>query len=71
MKFYEVNQEDDELQVEITNERESEWCMAVKKSLRTTVADAMLEQIMTVVTAMKSKDGDDAKAAQDKIDKAK
>ena len=45
--------------------------MAVKKSLRTTVADAMLEQIMTVVTAMKSKDGDDAKAAQDKIDKAK
>ena len=26
---------------------------------------------MTVVTAMKSKDGDDAKAAQDKIDKAK
>jgi len=43
LKFYEVNQEDDELQVEVTNERESEWAMAVKKSLRTTVADAMLE----------------------------
>jgi len=26
---------------------------------------------MTVVTAMKSKDGDDAKAAQNKIDQAK
>jgi hypothetical protein len=45
--------------------------MAVKKSLRTTVSDVILEQIMTVVTAMKSKDGDDKKAAEDKANKAK
>lgn len=44
--------------------------MGVKKSLRTTVSDVILEQIMTVVTAMKSKDGDDKKAAEDKARKA-
>lgn len=45
--------------------------MGVKKSLRTVVADAMFNQIMTVVTAMKSKDSDDAAKEKDKIAKAK
>ena len=70
IKFFEINQEDDEIQVEITCEKTGPWVDGVKKALKGPVADKILSTLLSVTKAMKEKDSDDAKVARDKAERA-
>ena len=66
IKFYEFNQEDDELQTEVTCEAEGNWADGVKRALRNEITQKLLDEAMTLIPAMKAKDIDDEKLARAK-----
>ena len=66
LKFYEFNQTDDELSVEITCGSESNFADGVKRTVRTKVAEKMLDEALKLVPAMKEKDIDEEKIASAK-----
>jgi hypothetical protein len=70
LKFFEINQEDDEIQVDITCEKPGPWVDGVKKALKGPVADKILSTILSLSAAMKAKDSDDSKVARDKAERA-
>lgn len=68
LKFYEFNQTDDELSVEVTCEATSQFADGVKRSCRTTVAQKLLDEALKLVPAMKEKDIDEEKLARAKAE---
>lgn len=49
IKIYEFNQEDDELQVDVTCGGEGNWADGVKRAVKTEVSEAILAQALTLI----------------------
>lgn len=66
MKVHEFNQEDDEVNVEITCEKPGDWADRVRKVLRSKFPEKILKEAQSVITAMKNKDIDEQRLAEAK-----
>lgn len=66
--MFEFNQEDDEINVEITCESVGAWVDGVKSAVRKQIPEQLLKVAMKLVPAMKLKDADEAKLAQAKAE---
>ena len=68
LKVFEFNQEDDELQTEVTCEKSNNWADGVKRALRNEVTQRLLEVALKLPAAMKEKDIDEERLAQKKAE---
>jgi activator of HSP90 ATPase len=66
IKLFEFNQEDDELNGEVTCEKPGTWCDNVRRAIRKEVMAALLVEIMKLPAAMKARDVDENKLKADK-----
>ena len=64
LKLHEFNQEDDEIQVEITCEKTGTWADSVKSFLRNKMPAILHKKTSKLTQAMKEKDIDDARLAE-------
>lgn len=64
LKLHEFNQEDDEIQVEITCEKTGMWADGVKSFLRNKMPAILHQKASKLTQAMKEKDIDDARLAE-------
>ena len=64
----EFNQEDDELQTEVTCEKSNPWADGVKKAMRNEVTQRLLDEALKLPAAMKEKDMDEARLAKAKAE---
>lgn len=69
VKFHEVNQDDDELCLEITQEKPTDFVADVKRVINNQGNEALLKCIMTLSKAMKEKDSDDIKVKRDQMER--
>ena len=70
LKLFEFNQEDDELQSEVTCEKSNPWADGVKQALRKQVTQRLLDEALKLPAAMKEKDIDEERLAQKKAEAA-
>lgn len=64
IKFYEFNQEDDEITTELTCEKSDPWADGVKKFMRNQMPKILHQRAMKLIEAMKSQDMDDQRLAE-------
>ena len=64
LKLHEFNQDDDEIQVEITCEKAGTWADGVKSFLRNKMPAILHKTASKLTQAMKEKDIDDARLAE-------
>ena len=65
VKIHEFNQDDDEINMDITQETQSDFVSATKKVLNNEVTEAMLKTFGSLQEAMRLKDADEIKLKQD------
>lgn len=58
MKVHEFNQDDDELSLEVTQEKPGDFVSAVKKILNNEMSELLLKTVMSLGKAMREKDAD-------------
>jgi len=61
MKVHEFNQDDDELSLEVTQEKPGDFVSAVKKILNNEMSEHLLKTVMSLGKAMREKDADENK----------
>lgn len=64
LKLHEFNQDDDEIQIEITCEKTGTWADGVKSFLRNKMPAIIHQKASKLTQAMKEKDIDDARLAE-------
>jgi hypothetical protein len=67
IKLFEFNQEDDEIQTELTCEKSSPWADGVKDFMRKKMPQILLAKAGELITAMKEKDMDDQRLAESQL----
>lgn len=70
IKIHEFNQEDDELQVEVTCGTEGAWAEGVSRAVKNDISQSLLEQALTLVPALKAKDIDEERLAKARAEEA-
>lgn len=65
MKVHEFNQDDDELNIDITQEKPGDFVTAVKKILKGDMSDKLMSTIQSLGKAMRGKDADEIKLRKD------
>lgn len=61
IKYHEFNQDDDELQGDITLEKQDDFCTTVRRILKNEMNEVTMKCIHSVGNAMKEKDSDEIK----------
>lgn len=69
VKVHEVNQDDDELNLEITQEKPGDFVAQTKKVIANQMSEKMLKTILSLSGAMREKDSDEIKVKMDKINR--
>ena len=64
IKFFEFNQEDSEIQTELTCEKSDKWADGVKQFMRKEMPKILHSRAMKLIEAMKAKDMDDQRLAE-------
>ncbi len=64
IKFFEFNQEDSELQTELTCEKSDKWADGVKQFMRKEMPKILHSRAMKLIEAMKARDMDDQRLAE-------
>lgn len=67
IKLFEFNQEDDEIQTELTCEKSSPWADGVKDFMRKKMPQILLARAGELITAMKEKDMDDQRLVESQL----
>ena len=70
IKFHEFNQEDDELQTDVTCGQEGDWADNVRRAVQSEVSRTILSQALTLVGALKTKDIDEERLARARAEEA-
>lgn len=70
IKIHEFNQEDDELQVDVTCGADGAWAEGVQRAVKTDISALLLEQALTLVAALKAKDIDEERLAKARAEEA-
>jgi len=65
VKVHEFNQDDDELNIEVTQDSPATFVEEVKKILKNEMNELLLKTIMSLGKAMREKDVDEAKVKKD------
>lgn len=65
VKFMEVNQDDDEITLEVTQEKPGDFVAAVRRLIQNDMQDITLNTIMGLSKAMREKDSDENKVKMD------
>lgn len=65
VKIYEFNQDDDEINLEIIQETQSDFVSKVKKIINNTMTEELLKTFQGVTKAMREKDANEIKLKQD------
>jgi hypothetical protein len=69
MKVHEFNQDDDELSLDITQEKTSDFVLAVKKILNNEMSELLLKTCLSLGKALREKDADAIKVKQDQAER--
>ena len=69
VKVHEFNQDDDELNMEITQESPASFVDEVKKILKGDMNDLLLKTVMSLGKAMREKDVDEVKIKKDQMER--
>lgn len=67
IKLFEFNQEDDEIQTELTCEKSSPWADGVKDFMRKKMPQILLARAGELIAAMKEKDMDDQRLVESQL----
>ena len=70
IKFHEFNQEDDEIQTDVTCGTESNWADDVRRAVQNKVSQKLLEEALTLIPALKAKDIDEERLAKARAEEA-
>ena len=70
IKIHEFNQEDDEVQTDVTCNTDSNWASAVRRVIQTEVSEKLLSEALTLVPALKAKDIDEERLAKARAEEA-
>ena len=71
IKMHEFNQEDDELQVEVTCGKEGSWADGVRRAVQNQVSEALLAEALTLKAALVAHDMDEQRLAVARAEEAK
>jgi activator of HSP90 ATPase len=67
VKVMEVNQDDDEITMEVTQEKPGDFVAAVRRLIQNDMQEITLNTILGLSKAMKARDSDEAKVKQDQM----
>ena len=70
IKVHEFNQEDDELQTDVTCGTDTEWANNVRRIVQNEVSDLLLQRGLSLVKALKEKDIDEERLARARAEEA-
>ncbi len=68
--MHEFNQEDDELQTDVTCGTEGDWADNVRRAVMNEVSLKILDEALTLIGALKTKDIDDERLARARAEEA-
>lgn len=69
VKVHEFNQDDDELVLDITQEKTEAFVQEVKKILNNEMSELLLKTVMSLGKAMRARDADENKLKKDQMDR--